>query len=402
MQVGGAAWVDAGAVQGGAAGAARLVDPVGAAGFGIEPADGRDDVLARRQQRGDLAAVRHHGCVDDGIGLQREDLVHVVRRDHPDGLATEDLADVLAVLVRRVHPAADQLELRVQEDGLDRRAADATGGPLDDADRLIGPTRVAARRCPRPRPSGPPRRRRSRHEALAALGAVHPCLGPQGYAEPGRALVDEGQRAGHVRRLAGSGRRTEDVVDHQREHPAVHERRWSLVRRTQLEVDPRPADPVGLDLQGRGDRVAQPHDRVAPVAAEPVADADAVGPVDLLRSRAARSPHRRGPAPPARCRGRPRSGCRGPPAPQPVGERFVDRTLACDLLGAGLVDDPAGRQLGRHGLGVRSAGATRSQISRTLSHDGSSGMPPHIGWQDTARSSRSRHCRIISSGSSTR
>ena len=39
----------------------------------------------------------------------------------------------IAVLAVGVHPAADQLEVGVEQDAFDRGPADAAGGPLDDA-----------------------------------------------------------------------------------------------------------------------------------------------------------------------------------------------------------------------------------------------------------------------------
>src|SRR4051794_12663519 len=95
----------------------------------------RDDVLAGLQQRGHLTPTGYDGCVDDGVGLQPQDLLGVGRGEYADRVDADDRTDVLAVLVGGVHPAADQLELRVLQDRLDRRPAYAAGGPLHDPDR---------------------------------------------------------------------------------------------------------------------------------------------------------------------------------------------------------------------------------------------------------------------------
>ena len=50
----------------------------------------------------------------------------------PSVPGAKDLSHVDAVLVGAVHPASDQLELRVIQHALDRGLADASGRPLDD------------------------------------------------------------------------------------------------------------------------------------------------------------------------------------------------------------------------------------------------------------------------------
>ena len=101
----------------------------------VDPADRRDDVLARPEQRDDLVLVGHQRRVDDAVGVAVEDLLLAGGREHADRLAADDLADVLAVLVRAVHPGADELELGVREHVLDGGLADPAGGPLGDSDR---------------------------------------------------------------------------------------------------------------------------------------------------------------------------------------------------------------------------------------------------------------------------
>ncbi len=50
----------------------------------------------------------------------------------PSVSGAEDVADVAPVLVRAVHPAPDQLQLRMIEHAFDGGLADASGRPLND------------------------------------------------------------------------------------------------------------------------------------------------------------------------------------------------------------------------------------------------------------------------------
>jgi len=135
--LGDAAGVDAGPVQGRPALAAGRLDRLDLRRIGVDPPDRRHHALARAEQRGHLGVVRHQRAVDHAVGVQSEDLLGAGRRRDPDRVGAEDLADVLAVLVVRVHPAADQLQVGMAEHPLDRRLAHATGGPLHDPDRLL-------------------------------------------------------------------------------------------------------------------------------------------------------------------------------------------------------------------------------------------------------------------------
>ena len=113
----------------------------------IDPADGRDDVLARLEQPDHVARARHHRRVDDAVGVERADLVEAVRRLDADRADVADLADVPADLVGAVHPTPDELELGVGEDALDRLPCRATrlpterrGRSCDDSVRMTAPT----------------------------------------------------------------------------------------------------------------------------------------------------------------------------------------------------------------------------------------------------------------------
>ena len=99
-------------------------------------------------------------------------------------------------------------------------------------------------------------------ERLRALDAVDPGLGGA-VAERGGLDVAQLQRARHPRATTGSSRLAQDLVEHERCHAAVHHARRAFVEGAEPERRPG-ASLVGVvDLQRRGDRVAQTDDRVA-------------------------------------------------------------------------------------------------------------------------------------------
>src|SRR6202000_2764717 len=87
------------------------------------------------------------GCRGDAERFDAQDLPDVapvlVRAVHPaagqlelrmipQAFDAQELPDVAPVLVRAVHPAAGQLELRMIQHAFDGGLADASGGPLND------------------------------------------------------------------------------------------------------------------------------------------------------------------------------------------------------------------------------------------------------------------------------
>ena len=113
-----------------AASAIGLVPRV--AQVGVYPADRGDHVLAGPQDRNDLFVVGDQRAVHHAVGVQRQHLVDAGGGGDAERTGAEDLADVAPVLVRAVHPASDQLELRVIQHALDGGLADTSGRPLDD------------------------------------------------------------------------------------------------------------------------------------------------------------------------------------------------------------------------------------------------------------------------------
>ncbi len=127
------AGVDAGAVQRHAGGAADGVEPGALVGGRVEPAQRRHHVLARLQEPGHDVDVGEDRAVDDAVGVERQERLDVAGGGDPDRSPSDERADVDAVLVGRVHPAARDLEIRVVQDPLDGGPADVAGRPLHDA-----------------------------------------------------------------------------------------------------------------------------------------------------------------------------------------------------------------------------------------------------------------------------
>ena len=180
---------------------------------GIDPTDRGDDVLARLEQLDDVTRARHHRRVDDGVGVERADLVEAVRRLDADRSDVADLADVAAHLVVAVHPTADELQLGMGEDALDRLLAEESGCPLNDAIChamiLSDDARVArlARVAHGIRPPGHPARPPARHGAASASGT---CSTPR-----------RRDRSRVVSMCAGEGR---DLLGVLEDHPAPRRR----------------------------------------------------------------------------------------------------------------------------------------------------------------------------------
>ena len=136
QQVAREAGVDAGAVQRAVAGLARgpeALDLVGSGRVGEHEAGRGHEVLARLEDAAHVVEIGVQRRVVHAIGVQREDLVDVVRRDHAHRLDAGELAGVAPDLVGRGHVAADELELRVARERLDRDLPDRAGRPLDHA-----------------------------------------------------------------------------------------------------------------------------------------------------------------------------------------------------------------------------------------------------------------------------
>jgi len=133
--------VQAGSVDRGAATFAGLDDPGQVCGrqrLGIEQEGGRDDVLARLEQRADLVQVRVAWHVEDTVGVRVADRLQVARRRHADRVASGQHAEILAVLLGAVHPAADQVEVVAVDDGPDRLDTLRAGRPLNHSIRHRG------------------------------------------------------------------------------------------------------------------------------------------------------------------------------------------------------------------------------------------------------------------------
>jgi hypothetical protein len=87
-----------------------------------ESSSGNSSVAAPGQQR----------RVDHCIGVQRENIVEAVGRGHAHRRCADDLADILAALGFRMHPAAGEFQFGVLEHALDRGHTDRPRCPLND------------------------------------------------------------------------------------------------------------------------------------------------------------------------------------------------------------------------------------------------------------------------------
>ena len=111
----------------------EALDLVGAGGVGEHEAGRGHEVLARLEDAAHLVEIGVQRRVVHAVGVQREDLVDIVRGDHTVRLDARELTGVAPDLVGRGHVAPDQLELRVAGERLDRDLPDRAGGPLDHA-----------------------------------------------------------------------------------------------------------------------------------------------------------------------------------------------------------------------------------------------------------------------------
>ena len=102
--------------------------------FGIEPAERRHDVLARLE---DPRSPRSGLAEDRAVERRSRRRARAARRRRSSRARRSGRCPRArrrrARLLGAVHPAADELELGVREDALDRGASDAAGRPLDDA-----------------------------------------------------------------------------------------------------------------------------------------------------------------------------------------------------------------------------------------------------------------------------
>ena len=97
----------------------------------IDPADRGDHILAGSQDPHDDLVVGQQWRIHDAVGIGCQQLVNIVGGEHPDRGLTCQFAHVTTVLVGAVHPAADEIEFGVAQNGLDRCFSDTAGGPLD-------------------------------------------------------------------------------------------------------------------------------------------------------------------------------------------------------------------------------------------------------------------------------
>jgi hypothetical protein len=95
-------------------------------------------VGARCQQPAHVVDIQRAGHVEDAVGALGDDGVDVVGRDHAYRTRPTQLACVLAGLVGRVHPDADQFQTRVVDHRTQRPGTDVARGPLDDSVLLHG------------------------------------------------------------------------------------------------------------------------------------------------------------------------------------------------------------------------------------------------------------------------
>src|SRR5207237_3007492 len=119
--------MDAGAGEGDAGGAAHGVELLPFRAGRIEPAEGRDDVLARLENARDDRGVGHEWAVHDAVGVDGENGVDVAGRGDAERVASDERANVDAVLVGTVNLTTGQLQVGMAEHAFDGSTADATG-----------------------------------------------------------------------------------------------------------------------------------------------------------------------------------------------------------------------------------------------------------------------------------
>ena len=91
-----------------------------------------DNVFAALEQPADVLESRGAGGVEDAVGVQLQDLLHVGGRGDADRFAPDERADVNTVLRLGVDQRADEVEIvSVVEDGGDHFAAHRAGSPLN-------------------------------------------------------------------------------------------------------------------------------------------------------------------------------------------------------------------------------------------------------------------------------
>ena len=92
------------------------------------------NVFAAGQYRAHLVEVGVARRVQHAIGIQGNNLVDVAGGDDADGVTASQDADIESVLVRGVHPGADDLHIvPVIDDRGEHFAPDRAGAPDDDA-----------------------------------------------------------------------------------------------------------------------------------------------------------------------------------------------------------------------------------------------------------------------------
>ena len=129
--LGDAARMDTGSVERRSAPSACSIEPFALGRRWVEPTQRGYDVLARFEQALDGVGVSHQGAVDHTVGFERQQVVDVGGRHHPDRFAPDERPHVCACLAAGMHPASDELQVGVLEDTFDRGLADTTGRPLD-------------------------------------------------------------------------------------------------------------------------------------------------------------------------------------------------------------------------------------------------------------------------------
>jgi hypothetical protein len=123
--------MDAGAVERHPRLLAHLVEPVPLAHRRVEPAEGRHHVLARLEDARHHRRVGEQRAVEDAVGLHAQQGIDVGGGSDAHGVTAYERADVGAVLLGRVDPAPDELEVGVVQHPFDRRPPDVARGPLD-------------------------------------------------------------------------------------------------------------------------------------------------------------------------------------------------------------------------------------------------------------------------------